>query len=278
MKTVYESEKQEQTIEIQKANLEASNAVIELQRTKSNFLSIAVVFVMLLGTVLLIGYVNKTRRNRMLVQQKIEIERQNSERELLLKEIHHRVKNNLQVISSLLSMQSRSMKDGDAKTAVREGQSRIKSMSLIHQKLYSEDNLSKINMKDYIEELSDFLFKSYKPGVDIHKKIESDDLLLDVDVAMPLGLIINELISNALKYAFDPKTEGMVRVSLQKDNNDFVLNISDSGKGLPLDFKGNKTMGMNLVNILVEQLDGSMHINQVEGTSFTITFKDKRAA
>jgi len=278
MKTVYETEKQEQTIEIQKANLEANNAVIELAKTKANFLFIAVIFVFILGLVLFVGYLNKTKRNRMLVAQKNEIERQNSEREVLLKEIHHRVKNNLQVISSLLSMQSRTMKESEAKAAVREGQSRIKSMSLIHQKLYGENNLSKINMREYIEELSDFLFKSYKPGNDIHKLIEAEELLLDVDIAMPLGLIVNELISNALKYAFDPKMEGMVKVSLLKVDSSLVLNISDSGKGLPQNFSSSQSMGMNLVNILVTQLDGTMHISQGEGTSFVIKFKDKRAA
>jgi len=278
MKTIYETEKQEQIIEIQKANLDANNAVIELQNTKTKFLYIAVIFALLLGLLLFIGYLNKTRRNHLLVEQKIEIERQNREREVLLKEIHHRVKNNLQVISSLLNMQSRTMKEGEAKAAVREGQSRIKSMSLIHQKLYSEDNLSKINMKAYIEELSDFLFKSYKPGINIHRLIETEELLLDVDIAMPVGLIINELISNALKYAFEPKMEGVVRVSLQKENIDLVLNVSDSGKGLPPDFSNNQSMGMNLVNILVAQLDGTMHIGQNDGTSFVIKFKDKKAA
>ncbi len=278
MKTVYETEKNEQTIALQKANLEASVATIELQQVRSNLLLIAASFVLLLGVILFVGYVNKTKRNRILIQQKNEIERQNSEREILLKEIHHRVKNNLQVISSLLSMQSRKMQEGEAKIAVKEGQSRIKSMSLIHQKLYSEGNLSKINMKAYIEELSDFLFKSYKPGDDIHREIKSEDVFIDVDMAVPLGLIINELISNALKYAFYPSTEGVVKISLSKDDDDFLLEVSDSGKGLPADFENSHSMGMNLVNILVQQLDGSIDINSMDGTSFKIRFKDQRAA
>lgn len=278
MNALFETEKKEQTIAIQEANLEARAATIALQQSRQNQLYFGIGFALFIGLILSIGYVHQTKNNKLLSQQKLEIEKQNSERETLLKEIHHRVKNNLQVISSLLSMQSRQMKDGEAKTAVREGQSRIKSMSLIHQKLYSEDNLSRINMKEYIEELSSFLFKSYKPGESVTQLIESDDIMLDVDTAVPLGLIINELISNALKYAFEPEQEGEISIRLHQESSAYALHISDTGKGLPEDFDQGQSMGMKLVTILVDQIDGEMKIDRSHGTFFIIKFKDKRAA
>ncbi|UXX79540.1 tetratricopeptide repeat protein [Reichenbachiella carrageenanivorans] len=278
MNALYESEKKEQTIAIHEANLEAREATIALQQSRQSQLYFGIGFAIFIGLVLAISYVGQTKSNKLLHQQKLEIEKQNSERETLLKEIHHRVKNNLQVISSLLSMQSRQMEDGEAKTAVREGQSRIKSMSLIHQKLYSEDNLSRINMKEYIEDLSSFLFKSYKPSKSVSQLIEADEVMLDVDTAVPLGLIINELISNALKYAFEPEQKGEISIRLNHEDNGYVLHIADTGKGLPQNFDQKQSMGMKLVTILVDQIDGLMKIDNSLGTFFTIKFKDKRAA
>lgn len=278
LNTLYETEKKEQTIVVQQANLEAREATIALQQSRQSQLFYVIGFSILIAAILSIAYVHKTRTNKLLSQQKLEIEKQNSEREVLLKEIHHRVKNNLQVISSLLSMQSRKMKDSDAKVAVKEGQSRIKSMSLIHQKLYSEGNLSRINMKEYIDDLSGFLFKSYKTEAQIESLVEADEISLDVDTAVPLGLIINELISNALKYAFEPKEQGQVSIRLHKKQEAYQLQVADTGKGLPEDFDQKQSMGMRLVHILVDQLDADLQIDQSKGLLFTIIFADKRAA
>ncbi|WP_420582974.1 tetratricopeptide repeat-containing sensor histidine kinase [Reichenbachiella sp.] len=278
LNTLYETEKKEQTIAVQQANLEAREATIALQKSRQNQLYYGIGFSIFIGALLSIAYLHKTRTNKLLSQQKLEIEKQNSEREVLLKEIHHRVKNNLQVISSLLSMQSRKMKDSDAKVAVKEGQSRIKSMSLIHQKLYSEGNLSRINMKEYIDDLSGFLFKSYKTDAQIQQYVEAEDISLDVDTAVPLGLIINELISNALKYAFEPEEEGQVSIKLHKNQETYELKVADTGKGLPEGFDKKQSMGMRLVHILVDQLDADLQIDQSNGLLFTIVFSDKRAA
>lgn len=274
MKTAYETEKKERTIEIQQATLKASDATIALQKTKANQLIFIIVFAAVLAVVVTVGYISKNKSNKILVQQKTEIEKQNQEREILLKEIHHRVKNNLQVISSLLNMQSRTMSDSEAKRAVREGQSRIKSMALIHQKLYSENNLSKINIKNYLNELGGFLYKTYKPGSEINHSIQSEDLLMDVEMAVPLGLIVNELLSNAFKYAFDPGQKGSIYLSLAKEENEYILRVADSGKGLPDGFESKKSMGMNLVKILVEQLNGVLSFKNTPGAMFTIKFKE----
>ncbi len=133
-------------------------------------------------------------------------------------------------------------------------------------------------MKEYIDDLSSFLFKTYKPGVYVKQVLEAEEIMLDVDTAVPLGLIINELISNALKYAFDPNQEGQVKVKLEKDDQHYALQISDTGKGLPDGFEQSQSMGMRLVHILVDQLDAELQIDQSDGALFTIFFSDKRAA
>lgn len=277
MNTLYETEKKEQTITLQQANLEAREATIALQRSRQNQLFYGIGFSIIIGSILLIAYVQKNRTAKLLSTQKEEIEKQNKEKETLLKEIHHRVKNNLQVISSLLNMQSRKMKDSEAKVAVREGQSRIKSMSLIHQKLYSEGNLSRINMKEYMDDLCGFLFKSYKANDQILLKVESEDILLDVDTAVPLGLIINELITNALKYAFPKKIDGCISLQLINKAEGLSLEIADTGIGLPVGYDQKQSMGMRLVHILVEQLNGKLEIENKSGAVFTIHFEEKHA-
>ena len=140
------------------------------------------------------------------------------EREVLLKEIHHRVKNNLQIISSLLNLQARFIKDKSAVDAVQEGRNRVKSMALIHQKLYQQDNIQGINMPEYIENLSRALLTSYKikgDRITVDRKV--DAIYLDIDTAIPLGLIINELLTNSLKYAFPENEKGELKISLLQD-------------------------------------------------------------
>ncbi|MEP2024457.1 MAG: histidine kinase dimerization/phosphoacceptor domain -containing protein [Reichenbachiella sp.] len=278
LNTKFETREKELEIKVQQEKLEAQDQRISQQRTIQLLSLIVLIFVG--GMAFLIWRNAKKQRqiNKQLYEQKEVIEKTSKERETLLKEIHHRVKNNLQVISSLLSMQSRQMEEGEAKSAVREGQSRIKSMSLIHQKLYNQDELSRINMKEYIDELSGFLFNSFKPGDKIKQIVESEDILLDVDTAVPIGLIINELISNALKYAFLHAEEGQISISLKNLGNGCQLQVADTGHGLPEGFDQKQSMGMRLVHILVDQLNGELQIDQSKGTLFTIFFDDKRAA
>ncbi len=255
-------------IQSEKAVAEANVQLLE----KSNRIYL-IVGTILFSILMLSGYLYLKLRKA-----KDKIEEKNREREILLKEIHHRVKNNLQIISSILSMQSRKLMDSSAKSAVDEGRSRIKSMSLIHEKLYRTNQLSSINMQEYIEELSDFLFKTYKPTCNIKQDISTDASTLDIDMAIPVGLILNELISNALKYAYDGQTEGHLNISFTKEKDAYVLNVADSGKGLPADFGSIQSMGMRLVNALTEQLDGMIDVKSEEGANFTIRFKSQLAA
>jgi PAS domain S-box-containing protein len=195
------------------------------------------------------------------------------EKEVLLKEIHHRVKNNLQVISSLLSLQSNAATDPHAQEQLRESQNRIRSMALIHERLYQSENLARINFEDYVRSLGAFLFRSYNvQGIRFLYKI--DQCTLPVDSAIPCGLIINELVSNSLKYAFKGRTEGEIEIGFVIVRKTVaVLSIRDNGIGFPrdLDFRTTQTLGMQLVNTLTAQINGTIGLVRDRGTTFSIT-------
>ena len=201
------------------------------------------------------------------------------EKEVLLREIHHRVKNNLQIISSLLKLQSQYLKDKRYVDILKNSQNRIKSISLIHEMLYQSKHLSKINFKKYIGTLTNYLFRSCwdSPGK-IALKIESGNVSLPVDSAIPCGLIIHELISNSLKHAFPDGKEGEIKIALHSINaKDIELVISDNGIGIPedLDFRNTKSLGLHLVTILAEdQLRGEIKLDRNKGTEFQIKLKD----
>jgi PAS domain S-box-containing protein len=199
------------------------------------------------------------------------------EKEILLKEIHHRVKNNLQIISSLLYLQSRKTQDNNVIDIFKESQNRIRSMSFIHEKLYQAKELDKIDFLDYINELSTNLIQSY--GVKknhLTLKIEVENVLLDISTAIPCGLIINELLVNSLKYAFpDSNPDSEVLIKLYQENDNFALVLSDNGIGFPenIDFRETETLGLQLVILLIEQISGKMEMIPSKGTTFKITFK-----
>ena len=197
------------------------------------------------------------------------------EKEILLKEIHHRVKNNLQIISSLLNLQAGNLRDSEFYPLFKESQNRVRSMALVHEILYQSDDLAKIDFSDYVSKLSTYLFRSYgvNPGK-IILNLNVKNIFLEVDRAIPCGLIINELLSNVLKYAF-PDGKGKVSVDFQPGKeDDFLLEVRDDGIGLPeeVDFKEAETLGLNLVTNLVEQLDGEIKIARDGGTGFEIRF------
>ena len=205
------------------------------------------------------------------------------EKEVLLKEIHHRVKNNLQIVSSLLSLQSEHIADPDTLRLFKESQDRVKSMALIHEKLYQSSNLAAVNFAEYLRELAAHLFRSHggaKRGVMF--ELVADDVSLGLDKAIPCGIIVNELISNCLKYAFPDGRKGKVRVGLRLDDSRLVtLTVSDNGVGVPagLDFRNTDSLGLQLVSLLAVQLKGkiSMAVGgngsaASEGTEFTIVF------
>ncbi|MBZ2167056.1 histidine kinase dimerization/phosphoacceptor domain -containing protein [Methanobacterium spitsbergense] len=199
------------------------------------------------------------------------------EKNVLLREIHHRVKNNMQIISSLLSLQSSTIENPEMREVFHESQNRVKSMSMIHEQLYQTDNLSKIDFKIYINGLIKSLFQIYSSSLkQIKWNVDVKDVKLNLETSIPCGLIINELISNSLKHAFKERDSGKITVKMDSYNNLITLIVADNGIGIPNNFQieNTSTLGLKLVTTLVKQLDGEMIVNKENGTSFTITFKE----
>ncbi len=200
------------------------------------------------------------------------------EKEVLLREIHHRVKNNMQIISSLLSLQSRHIQDPSVVEIFKESQRRIRSMALIHERLYQSADLSRIEFSQYLDNLANRLFHSYQVDSDrIRLSLHSEEVFLNINTAIPCGLLVNELISNALKHAFPNGRRGEVAVELRRnESGEFLLRVSDDGVGFPkdLDFRRTETLGMQIVVTLVDQIDGTIDMGESGMTEFLIRFKE----
>lgn len=197
------------------------------------------------------------------------------DKEVLLKEVHHRVKNNLQVISSILSLQTSYVRDENTLEILQESQNRIKSMSFIHESLYQNEDFTSIKISEYIFTLTQNLFYSYRlVGEKVKLETKFDEVFLNIDQAIPCGLIINELVSNALKYAFKDKEKGIIKVEVKQERNEITLQVSDNGIGLPesIELGVSDTLGFQLVHALVDQLEARIKINRENGTKYLITF------
>jgi two-component sensor histidine kinase len=202
------------------------------------------------------------------------------EKEVLLKEIHHRVKNNLQLINSLLNLQSRRIHDEESLEIFEECKNRVDTIALIHEKLYESNDVSNINYGEYVHSLTTHLYDSRPANLsEVKLKITVDDVFLNVDKTIPCALITNELVTNAIKYGFPEGHEndkGEIEVVLKSDGKDKVtLTVSDNGAGLPTDFDINtsETLGMQIIKALVKKLHGSIYIDRGKRTKFTINFK-----
>lgn len=201
------------------------------------------------------------------------------DKEVLLKEIHHRVKNNMQVITSLLSLQSRTIIDKPSLSVFQDSQNRVKSMALIHETLYQSKDLSHINFAEYLQKLVAQVSRSYRLKPEAVKiNINVDDVSLPIDTAVPCGLIINELTSNSLKYAFPEDARGEVNITFEHTDAQYVMRVSDTGVGLPPGFspEGGNSLGMKLVRMLTEQLRGEMAWSNGVGTTFEIKFPEEK--
>lgn len=198
------------------------------------------------------------------------------EKEILLKEIHHRVKNNLQVVSSLLNIQASNIPDKNVVKHLKDLQNKIMSMSLIHENIYQSEKLSDVNIQEYIIMLKDNLLQSYiEDGRSVIISTDIDDIILGIERATPLGLIVAELVSNSLKHAFSNSDGGNVMVDIKKINNSIVLTVSDDGKGFPedMDFEKNGSLGLKLVSMLVHQLGATIETKSEEGVETRIVFE-----
>ena len=195
-----------------------------------------------------------------------------AEKDLLLREIHHRVKNNLQMVSSLLSLQGRSIDNVSAQKAIQEGKNRVRSMALIHQDLYNKDNITHIGVHDYIVKLSRELVSSFDRNGNIQLNIDVGEIDLDIDTMIPLGLIMNELMTNSFKYAFEENTIGKIDIQLVEQGNTYVFTIVDNGKGYNPQNVRENSFGSTLIKALTKQLDGIISVNTDNGTRVDITF------
>ena len=199
-----------------------------------------------------------------------------NEKNILIREIHHRVKNNLQIISSLLNLQSKYIDDDEILTIFSESQNRIKSMALIHEKLYHSNDFSKVDFSSYIKTIARQLVSSINPKVAVN--IKCDDISMTIEQAIPCGLIINELITNSLKYAFPNNRYGKILITIEETNSEYILVIEDNGIGFPqkINFRTTETLGMQLVVILTEQLSGKIEMKINNGTIFTISIPKRK--
>jgi PAS domain S-box-containing protein len=228
------------------------------------------------GTVL---YVCRCITERKLAEEKIRDSL--AEKEILLKEVHHRVKNNMQIISSLLELQLDSIPDERSRACLRESQNRIRSMALIHERLYQSKNFSSIDLGEYISDLSHFLFNSYMVETErVSLNLNAGNIYLDINRAVPCGLIINELISNSLKHGFPHGRSGEISVRVSSNGRCITLQVADTGVGMPagLDFSNTETLGLQLVNLLARQLRGSVSFDGGgKGTVAVISFQGTEA-
>ncbi|HEU0138021.1 MAG TPA: tetratricopeptide repeat protein [Flavobacterium sp.] len=252
------------------------------QRTLSYGVAIALVIVSGVAFTIHQNLRKNKKQGKLIEEQNQQIQSSLTEKETLLREIHHRVKNNLQIISSLLNIQSEDITDAKVLLSIQEGRSRVEAMSLIHQNLYQSELLNNVDIENYIKELCAYLAMMYRrDGDNIEVGIVTGGLRFDVDTAIPLGLIVNELVSNAFKYAFAPAVTGYINISISaKNETEYELKVSNDGKPLPADFEigASKSLGLKLVSMLSRQLRGKFSAASTDKiTIFTVVFKDLKA-
>ena len=266
-------------VEAQKADLEKSRNEIIEKDEKISLVFISLIFTLLGFSGLVYAYLKSIKNQRLIAEQKHFIENSLIEKDSLLKEIHHRVKNNLQMVSSLLSLQTKNTKSKAAIEALEEGKSRVKAMALIHQKLYQNEDLSVIEMQGYIESLINSVQSVYKKGGhNINITIDAEGVELDIDRAIPFGLMLNELVSNSFKYAFPNDEEnGKIYIHVRKtQGQEGFFEYTDNGVGLPEDSeeRANSSMGIRLMNRLANQLQTTLNTDRTaKGVRFWFHFK-----
>lgn len=271
---------QENQLVQKEKQIQQSKLLYEHEKTKRSYLLLGLIILALVIAFLIINnQLNKRRqselfiKNKHIIQQKTAIENALKEKEFLIKEIHHRVKNNLQIISSMLSLQSDVIENKEAKDVLQESRLRINSMSLIHQMLYAKNNMTDIAIAEYFKNLMAHIEKSYSlNNKNIQTHLNCQPLAIDLDTAIPLGLIVNELVTNSYKHAFTSNPNGLIDVSFHKSATGYTLIVSDNGLGyVPEDGKL-QGLGMELIHMLVEQLGGSIVFTKNNGTTAVVNF------
>ncbi|MFT4833138.1 MAG: two-component sensor histidine kinase [Psychroserpens sp.] len=260
LQTQFEVAQKENTIQLQETRLKQQNI-------RQIFMTITIaLFMMFLG----MGYVafkNNRKKNKRL-------EEQNTEKEFLLKEVHHRVKNNLEIISSLLALQASQLKNNKLTSAMQDIQNRVYSMSMIHKRLYQDRNLAAIDMCDYFNDLGTHVLESFGAEKRVQINYGIKNINLDMDTAVPIGLIVNELLTNSFKYAFPNNRKGSIELMMERENGGLiVLRVADDGVGQPKEeHPQNKGFGKQLIDLLVHQLDGQLTYEYTSGTKAILKF------
>ena len=282
----YETEIKEDSIKLKDKNillLKQQNSLQQANLQQANLIKNVTIAGITLAFII-IGllyrlYSLKKKSNKVITQKNEQLQHLLTEKEWLLREIHHRVKNNLQMVMSLLNSQSAYINTEPALTAIHDSQHRVHAISLIHQKLYNTENVSSIDISFYIRELVSYLSECFSTGQRIRFELDVEKLEMDVGQAVPLGLILNEAITNSIKYAFPGDRDGVISISLTTSIPDHcILNISDNGIGMPPHFNAKKSgsLGMSLIAGLSEDLDGSFSIESNNGTTLRIIFVHNR--
>ena len=223
------------------------------------------------------GSVHVARDITKRIEMENELRKALEEKDILMKEIHHRVKNNLMIISSLLSLQASYIQDEDALNSFTDSEKRATSMAMIHERLYQSTDLRNIDFGNYIKDLANELYKTMVSDTSrISLKLDVKSIKIDLNTVVPLGLIVNELVTNSIKYAFPLDKKGTIYVEFYKKDENIVLKVSDNGVGFPknLDYKNTNSLGLELVNSLTKQLGGELTLDRSQGTDFTLTFKE----
>ena len=254
--------------------------VTNLYNQKVIYTLVATLIGLLLITLVTYVVLRKIRKeNYKLADLSLQLQESLHQRDLLLKEIHHRVKNNLQNINSILNLQSDTIDEPKAMEAIHDIQSRIASMALIHKILYQSRDLEFIPLGNYLKELVNYLKGIFaRQDANIQTLVQSPDVYLDIDTASSIGLIINELVSNSFKYAFPNKKNGEIRILvIEKTSQSYLLEVSDNGIGLPrhLDWTQSPSLGLQLVKCFAEEISATVSLDQQKGTRFFIHFDQK---
>lgn len=268
MNALYETDQKQKQILQLNDDVTRGNMANERSIKERNYLLLSSLLLLVLLVVIVISYRNSRKKTQQLNEQNAVIEKALADKEVLLKEIHHRVKNNMQIVSSILDLQSVSSKDAQAAEAMREGKNRVQSMALIHQNLYQHDNLKGINARDYIGQLLIHLQDSYNiPAVSVKISTAIDDLNIDLDTMIPIGLMMNELITNVFKYAVPNTPNPELDIALQQKENILYLKVKDNGPGFAdtEDVKITKSFGLKMVRAFAQKLKASLNVENSNG-------------
>ncbi len=277
----FEFKQKQSSIALLENENKLKNITIADAEKKSIIYVIIVVFLLILLIALLVFSFKRKKMTEVLIEKNNFIAAALNEREILVQEIHHRVKNNLQVISSLLNLQSKKIKDAAALEAIKDAKSRIKTMALIHQNLYLKENITHVNTKEYVEHLVHHLFLLYQSNAnDITLHLEVDDTIsINADSLVSLGLILNELISNALKHAFSNNKNGRIEIVLKKYQENIMLQVNDNGIGLAKNWdKKSTSFGYHIIYSIIRKVNGSIRINSNNGTTVQIIVHQSKLA